>query len=270
MIICIPSYGRHTTIRQKTLATLERGGITRDQVYIFVVNEERRDYELACPGYRIIVGKKGLINQRKFIRSIFLKGEFLVMMDDDIEDIYEPGADGKSKISVSNLKMLFGRMCFQMIAQNIPICGVYPVDNPKFARGNSEISTDFRYIVGALYIIRNDIDIDLEPNVADSVEDKQRSIMYYMKYNGVLRFNWVCIKTKYFAPGGIQSISPDRKEKHAEYCKMLVDIYPDFLRLKTKRSGLVDCGFKKIKPADHELPEGFIWQLHAPQIHVSI
>lgn len=254
MIICIPSYGRYTTIRQKTLATLERGGITHScQVYIFVVAEEKNEYELACPGYRIVVGKKGLINQRKFIRSIFLKDEFIVMMDDDIEDIYEAGSDGKSKISVSNLKMLFGRMCFQMIAQNIPICGVYPVDNPKFARGNSEISTDFRYIVGALYIIRNDTacDIDLEPNVADSVEDKQRSIMYYMKYNGVLRFNWVCIKTKYFAPGGITSCTytnaPDRKEKHAEYCKMLIDMYPDFLRLKTKRSGLVDCAFKKIK-----------------------
>lgn len=268
MIICIPSYGRHTTIRQKTLATLERGGITPSMIYIFCVAEEKNEYELACPGYKIVVGKKGLINQRKFIRSIFMKDEFIVMMDDDIEDIYEAGSDGKSKISISNLKMLFGRMCYQMIAHNIPICGVYPVDNPKFARGNSEISTDFRYIVGALYIIRNNMDVDLEPNVADSVEDKQRSIMYYMKYNAVLRFNWVCIKTKYFAPGGIHS--PDRKEKHAEYCKMLVDMYPDFLRLKTKRSGLTDCAFKKIKPVPHTPPEGFIWQLHCPVTQVSI
>jgi len=39
MYIAIPTYKRHDILERKTLSTLERGGISPSQIYIFVANE---------------------------------------------------------------------------------------------------------------------------------------------------------------------------------------------------------------------------------------
>ena len=69
-IIAIPSYKRYNEITHKTLPTLKRGKVNRDKIYIFVANktEEKLYKQKIDPNTygKIIVGKKGLLQQKKF------------------------------------------------------------------------------------------------------------------------------------------------------------------------------------------------------------
>jgi hypothetical protein len=242
--VAIPSYNRSDVIMDKTLATLRRGGVALSDVYIFVVDDEKESYQTACPGYQIIVGLKGLVHQRAFIQGFFSEHDTIVMMDDDIEEIFRP-IDCKTKQQISDLPGLFHLMNLRMKSEGVSICGIYPCNNLKFALGNPEITTDFRYLVGAFYLIRNLKlpEVQLESS-DESHEDKIRTIKYYQKEEKCLRYNWVLIKTKYFAKGGLDS--PDRLKQHAIDAEALCLRFPLYLRLQKTRK-ITDAKFRRIK-----------------------
>ena len=78
----IPSYNRPNKI--KTIELLKKNNIDIKQIYIFVVEEEFEEYKKHYPEYKIIIGEKGLVNQREFINNYFKEGTKIVSMDDDI------------------------------------------------------------------------------------------------------------------------------------------------------------------------------------------
>jgi hypothetical protein len=242
--IAIPSYSRSDVIMDKTLATLRRGGVAVSNIYIFVVDDEKELYQRACSGYQIIVGLKGLVQQRAFIQGFFSEQDTIVMMDDDIEEIFRP-IDYKTKEPIVDLPGLFHLMNLRMKSEGVTICGIYPCNNLKFALGNPEITTDFRYLVGAFYLIRNlkIPEVQLEPS-DESHEDKIRTIKYYQKEKKCLRYNWVLIKTKYFAKGGLDS--PNRLKQHAIDAEALCLRFPMHLRLQKTRK-MTDAKFRRIK-----------------------
>jgi len=248
--VAVPSYHRSDVIASKTLAVLRLGGVPISDIYVFVVAEEEQAYRQALPEYQVIVGHLGLIKQRKFIQDFFPLDTLIVMADDDLQEVFEASYEGDlykpSKKPILDLSDQFTQMFRRMAQEAVTICGFYPIDNLKFALANPQITTDFRYIVGALYLIKNVRDRETEPQVCDSHEDKERTILKYIKEGKTLRYNHICIKTKYFAEGGLNT--PDRKIRHYDFGKMLVDMYPQFLRLKLKkRSNLIDCAFKRLK-----------------------
>jgi len=244
-VVAIPSYRRANAISTKTLATLAIGGVPVSDIYIFVVAEEQADYERACPEYKVIVGQLGLMAQRKFIQDYFPINTNIVMMDDDITEIYRP-INLMCREILTDLPQTFGDMIQCMESEKVSICGIYPVDNLKFSLGNQSITTDFRYVVGALYLIRNLRDPTNEPHHHDSLEDRERTVLYYLNEGKILRFNRICIKTKYFAPGGL--FNSERLRKHSEVAQELVAKYPEFLRLKQTKKYL-DAKCKKIRAA---------------------
>ena len=130
--VAIPSYKRSDVIMDKTLATLRRGGVALSDIYVFVVHDEQEAYERACPGYQIVVGLKGKVEQIGFIQGFFSEGSYIVMMDDDITEIYKPLTE-KTKEVNNNLIELFSSMICHMQIEGVTICGCYPVDNIKFA-----------------------------------------------------------------------------------------------------------------------------------------
>ena len=242
--VAIPSYKRHDIIRDKTLATLQRGNVPLANIYVFVVQEEEEAYRKACPGYQIQVGLLGLVQQRAFIQGFFSEQDMILMMDDDIEQIWRP-LDSKTKQEITDIPSLISEMKIRMISENVSICGIYPCNNLKFALGNKEITTDFRYLVGAFYLIKNLRMPEVQLELSDwAHEDKIRTIKYYQKEKKCLRFNWVQIKTKYFGKGGLDS--PDRLKQHAIEAEALCLRFPEYLRLQ-KSKKLTDCKFKKIK-----------------------
>ena len=246
--VAIPSYKRSDVIMDKSLAVLRRGGVALSDIYVFVVHDEEEAYRTACPGYQIIVGLLGLIEQRAFIQGFFSEQDTILMMDDDIEQIWRP-IDSKTKEPITDIPGLISQMKVRMTSEGVTICGVYPCNNLKFALGNKEITTDFRYIVGAFYLIRNlrlpDVQLDARGDPA-SHEDKIRTIKYYQKEGKTLRYNWVQIKTKYFGKGGLCFAAPDRLSKHKFEAEALCLRFPEYLRLQ-KTSKMTDCKFKKIK-----------------------
>ena len=67
-MLCIPSYQRAKTCRDKTISTLERHGLK--QATVFVVKEEYDEYRALMPEWVVVsIGVKGLVQQRKFMHT---------------------------------------------------------------------------------------------------------------------------------------------------------------------------------------------------------
>ena len=77
--IAIPSYRRPDILKNQTLAVLDRLSVNRDNIVIFVANEEEYEtYNTILNGeYQIVVGVRGISSQRKFYHNWFPIGERL-------------------------------------------------------------------------------------------------------------------------------------------------------------------------------------------------
>ena len=90
-IICIPSYKRAQVCNDKTLTTLEKNNIPASKIYVYVANQE--EYTLYKEKlnsklyHQLIVGKKGLVQQREYIMKHWPSGKWIVFMDDDLAKI---------------------------------------------------------------------------------------------------------------------------------------------------------------------------------------
>jgi hypothetical protein len=241
--IAIPTYNRSDQLPTKTLATLREGNIPMENIYIFVVAEELELYRASCPGYNVVVGELGLVQQREFIHRYFPAYSYIVFLDDDLQQIYRPTSE-KTKEVITDLHPVLMSMIDRMKEEHVSICGTYPVDNIMFSYKSEPVTTKLRYLVGAFYIIKNlrDTDLILEPVECTALEDKYRTLYYYLKEGMTLRFNHICFKTKYFGRGGM--FSDDREKLHGDASVALVLKYPGLTRLKFKKNGLVDVAFK--------------------------
>jgi hypothetical protein len=232
----------------KTLKTLSDSGVPMDRITIFIVGDEEALYKNVCPGYKIVIGAVGLVEQRRIIQEHYPINSYVVMMDDDITELYKPLTE-KTKQKITDLPSCFDEMIKKMIQEEVSICGIYPCDNLKFALGGEAVTTQFKYIVGALYIIKNTRDPDVQPK-SSILEDRERSVLYYIKEKKTLRFNRICLKTKYFGVGGLDTA--DRISKHTAEARQLCLQFPMYLRLKTcktrlrKKEELIDCKCKRL------------------------
>jgi len=61
-VVAVPSYRRAEICKNQTLTVLEKLGVTKDKIYIFVANEEEEATYRAVLGddYTIIVGVRGI------------------------------------------------------------------------------------------------------------------------------------------------------------------------------------------------------------------
>jgi len=250
-IIAIPTYKRYKILQSQTLATLHRHKIPSSKIYLFVANKtELKLYQSIIPTNqynKIIVGKKGLKNQRNYITNYFPEGHPIVQMDDDINEISQL-YQIKSTITKNKRKRYyrlnpitnlnnFILNAFQICRENNAfIWGVYPVANPYFM--TPTISTDLKFIVGPMWGVFNRYDKDLRATINEK-ENVERTIKYFIKDNKVIRFNNVSIKTRYYkTPGGMQAEGKDRVQEALKSAHYLVSKYPQYAKLHlTKKSG---------------------------------
>ena len=63
-VVAIPTYNRVDEVVKKTLNTLKQGGVSSNQIYLFVANKEQyKLYEEQVPKElysKIVIGKKGI------------------------------------------------------------------------------------------------------------------------------------------------------------------------------------------------------------------
>jgi hypothetical protein len=250
-IICIPTYKRHTICKTQTLTTLKNNSIDPKKIYIYVANKNEYDIysqTLDENTYnKIIIGKKGLVQQREFIMKQWPQGKNIVFLDDDIKSI---DLSLSSIFKSHNLNYFIKYAFTQCITNKAFIWGVYPVYNVFFREPVPEISTDLKYIVGAFYGIinrpnLNSIKLTITKKNGQK-EDVERSIKYFITDKIVLRFNRIGFITQYYNKEGGLGTHEDRLKPMKEACKKIIKKYPKYTYLKTKKTGMCDVGLRKI------------------------
>ena len=251
-VVAIPTYNRVNEVVKKSLNTLKLGGVSSQQIYLFVANKQQYAlYKELVPKelYKeIVIGKKGITNQRIFISSYFKEGQYVVSMDDDVEQ-YET-VKGDKLVKIKNVNKMFLDAYKLMKSKNLFIWGIYPVRNAFFMK--NKVTFDLRFIIGVTFgfITRHDKTLKMSIN-AESKEDYEQTILYYLKDGGVIRYNNITAKTKFNAPGGLGQDRFERNKKAAEY---LTNKYPDIVSRNDRDDGTPEVKLAKLpeKNADND------------------
>ena len=244
-VVAIPTYKRVNEVINKTLTTLLDGNVSNNKIYLFVANkEEEKIYEDTVPKYmyhKIIVGEKGIRNQRKFISKYFPENQYIVSMDDDVEELLMMKTSEKL-VKIQNLDGFFKNAYKELKKEHLFIWGIYPVRNPFFMK--KTITTDLRFIIGVLFGYINRHNEKLYPSIeSETKEDYEQSILYYKMDGGVIRYNYITPKTKFNAPGGLGTDRFERNKHAAEYLKKT---YPDIITQFHRKNGTPEVKLKKL------------------------
>jgi hypothetical protein len=265
-IIAIPSYKRAELCNNKTLKMLKDNNILpirghpadpdpdpdhkRNCIIVFVANEdEYTEYETKLNKSlynEIIIGVKGLVQQRQFIMNHYPINKNIVFFDDDIESV------DLSLGTTSGELDLFLKFAFEKTKElGGYIWGVYPVFNPFFRKQREEISTCLNYIVGGFYGIINRTEnnnLSLTLTLENSQkEDVERSIRYFIKDGIVVRFNKIGFITKYYGKSGGLGTFKDRLVPMANASQLLKNTFPEYGNVFIRKNGMTEFKLKKLK-----------------------
>jgi len=243
-VVAIPTYDRYDVLANKTLKTLIEGNVNKNKIYLFVANKEQyKLYEDVIPKSmynQIIIGKKGITNQRKFIANYFSEGQYVISMDDDVEEFEI--LKGEKLVKLKDVHDFFTDAYKSLKTHNLFIWGIYPVRNPFFMY--NKITTDLRFIIGVTFGFITRHNKKLEPSVnAETKEDYEQTILYFKMDGGVLRFNNVTTKTKFNSPGGLGTDRHERNKNAAEY---LEHKYPDIITVFKRKNGTYEVKLSRL------------------------
>lgn len=236
--IIIPTYKRTDTLILKTLTALARTDVNLNNVYIFVAdNDEYVSYVSKLSQFKIIIGRRGIPNQRNFIQHYFNEGELLFMIDDDISKIVKY-SNGKA-VPLNNLHE-FLTEAFAITAQcGLKMWGVNANTNPLNMQ--NKISVGLIYLVGNFIGIINTHDPDIMVDEGDLIparrnysagkESHERVLKHYTKYGGVVKFKNVGVESAYWKEDGGHQVSRT-VEGELEAAKILCEKYPDLTKYR--------------------------------------
>lgn len=265
-VVAIPSYKRPQTLKNKSLRVLQEHKIDPKRIHIFVADKEQEKIyqdELPKGSYKkIIVGVPGIKNIRNFMPKYFKEGQKIFYMDDDIGQVFQnfnnnqvPKRLNKDTYDKKHNKLVKLKSLHKFIEsafalskkKKIDNWGVYPVENPYFMKPTTHNPEDFTstylsYIIGFMTGVINNRKAEIR--TIDDKEDYERSIKYYLKDGGVLRFNNVTCRTNcYKEPGGMQ-VERTKKRIH-DSAVYLTKEYPNLCTLNTgKKSGYTEVRLK--------------------------
>ena len=242
-IIAIPSYNRPELIQVKTLAVLHKHNINSKLINIFVSDRDQYNlYKSKVPDFlynKLIIGVKGLKNQRNYINSYYPEGYHIVEIDDDIDKIVELNTKTKTKTlkPIEDLDTFIKKAFDMCRKKNIFLWGVYPLANSHFM--TEKVTTDLRFIVGPMWGMINRHHQDLVLTI-DEKEDTERTLQHWVMDGKVLRFNNVGIETNYYKnKGGMQDEGKNRKEEALKSVYYLHKKYPELTKIDLgKKSGV--------------------------------
>lgn len=240
--VVIPSYQRYDKLKKFTLAYLDRHGVKKDIIYIFIRNDDK-DYDkyksLEDEGYHIIgCDVKGIGMTHNFITDYFKKDEFIIEIDDDLKKIVD-----NNRKEILSFTDTFETIIHKMNVEDVSYAGLYSVPNPMFMSGCDEYTTDLRYMLGILRIRRICKDIILETNYS---EDFENCILHYIRNGKLLKCNWLAGVTNNYSAGGCdgdgRSVDTEKKDKEHLAVK-----YPYHCKIFQRKNGRFDLRLKDRK-----------------------
>lgn len=219
--IAIPSHNRSEIIKKKTLRFLQKHNIPKSRIYIFVSEEEIAAYEDSLEGYNICVGAQGIANQRMAISNFFDEDEFIVSIDDDLDDIYN------FKDPIDDLDLFFVETFNKLIESKLSLAGVYPTNNSFFFKNKD--TKDLRFCIGQLKLFINKHHV--EEREYNLLEDYENTIKHYNYSGGVLRLNNIGLKCNYNSlRGGLKEYRTD--DRKIEEVNNFKKEYPNYCSIK--------------------------------------
>jgi hypothetical protein len=248
--IAIPSYRRQETLKEKTLAFLNRHNIDPKRVTIFVADEaEYKIYTKALKEShynKIVIAAPGLMAARNFMALYYKEGTPVVFIDDDIQDLetipfvkkakkdedageaIASDENQKEQNKLEPVRNLEADVIFRgfnaMREYQSYIWGICAARNGYFMK--NRVAVGLYYIIGSFYgtIIRHSK--DLLVGTADK-EDYERSALYFIKDGRVARLDSVTARSKYYGEkGGLQETrTPKTVEEGARY---MLKKYPKY------------------------------------------
>jgi len=237
--IVIPSYQRYDKLNKFTLDYLDRHGIKKDIIYIFIRNDDK-DFEkyksLEEQGYHIVsTDVKGIGATHNYITDYFKKGEFIIEIDDDLKKVVD-----EKRNEILSFTDTFETIIHKMKEENINYSGLYSVCNPLFMSQCAEYTTDLRYMLGILRIRRINKDIILSTNFA---EDFENCIIHYIRDGKILKCNWLAGYTNNYSEGGCDGDGRTTDTEKVDKV-VLADRYPEYCKLFKRKNGKWDLRLK--------------------------
>tara|TARA_B110000046_G_C12869165_1_gene345265 strand:+ start:29 stop:853 length:825 start_codon:yes stop_codon:yes gene_type:complete len=224
----IASYNRPDDIKKKTLKMLAYNKIPIDRIYIVVADKQQEKlYRQSNPDYKIVVGQKGIIQVRNFIRRKW-SGKKICMMDDDIKSIRQYLDKGKwgQLRKISNLDKLMTKGFELLDKYGGRLIGISASSN---TRSLSEDITAGLTLVGMIWGEHCDGKIQMKTECSN-IEDCLLGLAYYKKYKSGIKFNGITSSAGLEVgvnDGGNQTKgNMDRTDKSVLDCQMRLIIKP--------------------------------------------
>lgn len=251
-VVAVPSYKREEICRDQTLAFLARHNIPLERIFVFVADEDEyiRYRTTLGQNYNIVVGVKGISSQRRFYLNYFQKGTRVLSLDDDIDDLLGKTGDQLSSYS-GNLAEFVDSMFNIAEKQGTTLWGINPVQNAFFMKDH--ITVGLRFIcANFMGAIAGDwVHCDPQRRMTSSGEDHHSTLRAFMRYGSVVRAEYLCPKTKYWAKGGIDAMVREtegisRAERHSSELHWVAENFSDLAKVKLKDGKAVSMKLKPI------------------------
>jgi hypothetical protein len=241
-VVGIPSYDRAKELNKKTLTMLQENNISKNIITVFVASaDEKKVYEeIIGTDYKIVVGVKGMSNIRNFMTNYYPSGKKILFIDDDISRIVKGEPSGMKITKVTNLKTLVSNGFNACKKHGYHLWGLHPSSNPRSLKSSNLVTNNLKYIIGALYGVINDKSIKVS---LDQAEDYERTLKYYIKYGGVIRFNNYSGYTTYYAKGGMEAAGRTSSKEDSDK-KDLARKYSDYAETYTRSNGKTEIRLK--------------------------
>ena len=241
-VVAIPSYDRPKELNKKTLTMLEDNNISKNIITVFVASaEQKKIYEEEIgTDYKIVIGVKGMANIRNFMTNYYPSGKKILFIDDDISRIVKGESSGMKITTVTNLKSLASNGFNLCKKHGYALWGLHPSSNPRSLKSDKLVTNNLKYIIGALYGVINDKSLKVS---LDQAEDYERTLKYYVKYGGMIRFNNYSGYTTYYAKGGMEAAGRTSSKEDSDK-KQLVKKYSQYAETYIRPNGRTEIRLK--------------------------
>jgi hypothetical protein len=250
-VVAIPSYRRAEICKNQTLAVLERLKVDKERIHVFVADETEEATYRSVIGdeYKIIVGVRGISDQRKFYHNYFPADTRIVSIDDDMAELLELGENKLIPTEYTLDEIV--EMGYSFAEKHgARMWGINPTMNHFFLKNH--ISAGLRYICANFMgtYAKDWIFCDPERRMTPTGEDHHSTLRGFTRYGAVVRLEFLCPKTKYFASGGIDACVTEngdtRKDRHASELRWVQARYPELSSIQIKAGGVVNLRLKPI------------------------